>query len=106
MNIFAWLKKKPSTELVVAEPVYDKIYEIRDDRYKDYQVEYFPYSQKYFGKHKGRYLRKAYGSGIVEYAYSNDLLYAESFHSESFAWHLIDQHIEQKTRDTVKVIRR
>ena len=104
MSIFSWFKK-PGTAVAVIEPEVTPVYEVRDARYKNYEVEYFPYAGRYYAKHvrKG-YLKKRYYTGIIEFR--GDIDFATDFGNERDAWYLIDVAIEQLTRDTVKIIRR
>lgn len=102
MSLFEKLfpKKKPSSELAVAEtPVKEQ------EMYPGYVVQYYPYSGFYFAVHKGRLLKKWFDSGLVKYALNNDISFATNCNSEQEAWKLVVMHIEQRTKANVKVLK-
>lgn len=73
-------------------------------KYAGYCVEYYTYNHGYYAMYKGRYLKIQFRTSIV--VLEGDILYAERLGTAEKAWHLVDQHIEQRTKATVKILTR
>ena len=109
MGIFDRLKTRvKGTALVVIDPVID-LQPVTNPRYRWYSVEHYPYNRCYLARYHNTqcqspiYLQKWYLTGFIElktyeFATKND--------TEKEAWLLIDQAIEQFTRDSVRTFKR
>jgi hypothetical protein len=74
--------------------------------YKGFTVEFYPTNGKYYATHKGDYLRRHYSLGFVEKVDAWLFGYSNGFQTEAEAWKLVDQYIEEQTKETVRVITR
>lgn len=113
MNIFNFLKTSKSREVAIvpiAEKVYDEVFEIRSERYAQYEVEHFTFSENFFPRWQQPstgvwfYLKRNFFTGVVEVR--RGIEWADSFKTEAEAWYLVDLAIEQVTKDTVRVLKR
>lgn len=79
-------------------------------KYRHFEVEHYPLTNAYFVKYKGKYLRRAYITGMVELVNHSDesmgIFYATKFNREADAWSFVDLFIEQRHKDGVTVLRR
>jgi hypothetical protein len=98
-NLFA--RKSATAPEIEAVPEQPK------SRYSGYDVEFYPNNGVYYARYKGKYLKTGFGTGIIEEGTGwSGFTYAQRFHEEKAAWRLIDLHIEQRTKENVKVLTR
>lgn len=100
MNIVKWLKSEFNKVEEVETPSTPK------SKYEGYEVEYYPTTQAYYAVFYGQYLKKNYFKGHIELLRGDWYYYATKCTSEAHAWALVDQHIEEQTKSTVRVFRR
>lgn len=76
-------------------------------KYDGYQVEYLTEANIYVCAYGSSYLQEDWPSRLAVVCSSRwPLIYAKQFKTEDAAWKFIDKHIEQQTKETVKIFTR
>lgn len=101
MAFFDFLKDKTTVVGLPGLPAVHKVKaELVEDPYKNFDVEYFPFSGKYYPRHRKKYLHRWYSTGLLK---ESDISFAEYGRTEKEAWRIIDEMIVQM-RSTTSVV--
>lgn len=71
---------------------------------KDFTIEHYPITGKYFPKYKGKYMDTYYQSGIIRTIGDHLFAYADNFKTEKEAREHIVLFKEQQLKENVKTI--
>jgi len=97
LDILFWLKRPVNKSQIDNEPIIDTV---------EFSIEYYPFSGRYYPKHKNFYIREDSETGVLELIYKRFFDLAIYKKTEAEADKIIDRFKEQQLKETVIVIKK